>query len=285
MPEPNDISLDDLPDDTRYGAYYNLPVAEYDAAPALRSTSIRLLMKSPAHYLANHRVETEAMKTGSLVHAAMLEPEVFGSRYMVMEKVDRRYKEGKVKYEDALRQAQEQKLILINEADQRQVFGIRASLLGHKRISKLLTQAKREVSLFWNEEDVSCKARIDILPVIDNTIVDLKTTEDAQPKPFMRSVYRYGYNFQAGHYCRGGERILGMERPDFLLVAIEKEPPYAVAMYTLPRSIIEEGWRQCAAAMEVYRKCLATKEWPGYTEETLELHDWKTAKEAMKDEQ
>jgi len=67
------------------GRHVGIPSAVYYDADALGSTSIRVAARqSVAHYLASRREEpTPAMRMGTYVHAAVLEPERFKRDYVV----------------------------------------------------------------------------------------------------------------------------------------------------------------------------------------------------------
>lgn len=276
----------DLPDAGRCGLYPDMSHDQYLREPGLSSSAIRQILRSPAHYKFGEREETEAFKIGTLVHAILLEPEEFGDRYLAMgERVKRNTKAGKSKYEEGLAQAQAEGKTLLLKQELDQIEGMRASVWEHNKVRKLLSRARRELSGFWSEEDVLAKARFDCIPtIVDNLILDIKSTEDAQVQPFMRSVFKYGYDKQAGWYCRAGRVLLGMDNPRFAIVAVEKKPPYACKMYEIHPNIVATGEAECLRAVGIYRECLKSGEWPGYSEDTTTLADWKTAREEAKKE-
>ena len=49
-------------------------------------------------------------------------------------------------------------------------------------------------------------------------------------------------------------------------MAVEKEPPYAVAVYQLDDASFMEGWHQMCVAMVVYQGCMQTNEWFGWND-------------------
>ena len=70
---------------------------EYRAFPALNQSAAKHLLKSPAHYQAyinTPQEETKALKFGTFVHAAVLEPDTLNDLYATAPDVDRRTKEG-----------------------------------------------------------------------------------------------------------------------------------------------------------------------------------------------
>lgn len=81
---------------------HNLSNADYHAHPAVSSSQLKHMLRTPAHYLAAiHRpkLATDSMHLGSLVHTLLLEPHMVDDEYTVMPKFDRRTKQGKADYE------------------------------------------------------------------------------------------------------------------------------------------------------------------------------------------
>ena len=57
--------------------------------------------------------------------------------------------------------------------------------------------------------------------------------------------------------------VTGTELP-FLFVAVEKEPPHAVAVYRADPEIIEIGRRKYQAALQLLKWCQESGTWPAY---------------------
>ncbi len=61
------------------------------------------------------------------------------------------------------------------------------------------------------------------------------------------------------------------------MIAVEKEAPYAVAVYRVSEAAIESGRREYTHLLERLKHCLDTDRWPGLCEDQekeLELPDW-----------
>ena len=131
-----------------------------------------------------------------------------------------------------------------------------------------------ELTAIWTDEEtgVRCKARFDgICPEI-GTVVDLKSTTDASPDAFSRSIYVYKYFLQAAVYLEAANATL----PDthwnhFVIVAQEKDPPYAVAAYRLRDDALIAGRDQMRQLLERYAECVERDHWPGYSEAFVEI--------------
>lgn len=79
---------------------HNLSNADYHAHPAVSSSQLKHMLRTPAHFKASLETSKEpsdAMKLGSLVHTLLLEPHLVDYEYTVMPKFDRRTKQGKAR--------------------------------------------------------------------------------------------------------------------------------------------------------------------------------------------
>ena len=66
------------------------------------------------------------------------------------------------------------------------------------------------------------------------------------------------------------------ELPAHIFLAIEKEPPYAAAMYLTPENVLALGRAENLIDLKTYVKCLQTGVWHGYADkvEPLQFPAW-----------
>jgi hypothetical protein len=250
--------------------------AEYFAHKAVNNSTLKLISVSPAHYKYGERKETKALYLGSAIHCAVLEADEFDSRYAAMpEGLDRRTKEGKALF--SMLEASGK--TILSADDYLQVSRIAESVKRHETAQKLLTDGQAEVACFTTLDGLEAKCKCDYLRN-DGIIIDIKTTEDASPAGFAKSIATYGYHRQAAFYmdCLQQE---GIYSPAFIFIAVEKSAPFAVGVYQLDDASIEKGRESNQAAMSLYAHCLATDEWPAYDQSiiTLSLPNWAMAKQ------
>lgn len=150
-----------------------------------------------------------------------------------------------------------------------------------------------------------------ILNHVKDIIGDLKTTEDASPEGFSKSIANWRYDVQHAYYMDGtrlaleqgkcnppqeGKAELSVYwtdpvtgvlcrcRPDFwrgypkhfAFIAVEKKPPYAVGVYVLDSEGVEIGRAQYQHDLRVYAECVRSGVWPGYGDkiQTISLPGW-----------
>jgi hypothetical protein len=258
------------------GVFYGLAATQYHEAEALSASGGRKLRQSPLHYRLMRdtaNVPTPAMEFGMVVHACVLEPDA-PACYAVAPKVDKRTTAGKADWA-AFAQANAGRIIL-SQADADRAQACIAAVRAHPGAARLLDGAKTEVSLFWTDAkyQVPCKCRWDGLNRGGG--FDLKTTQDASPDAFARTIASYEYHAQAAHYISGTEHVMNESPRFFVFIAVESEPPHGVACYLLPSNAILAGQHLVAIALERYAEALASGKWKGYSEliESIELPRW-----------
>jgi hypothetical protein len=245
--------------------------ADYHADPAVSASHLHAVAASPYHYwsrfLAPDRppsVQTAAMKLGSLTHCAVLEPDELSKRYAVC--LPRNTKAGKEMESEMAAAGIES----VTSTDMDQALAMAASVRSHQAAAALLRDGKAEQSFWWDDipTGLRCKCRPDWYT--GSTIVDLKTTTDASPKGFAKSVAQWRYHVQQNHYLAGtfAER--------FVFVAVEKTYPYAVGVYELDMAAAMSGEAERRTNLQTIADCRAIDEWPGYSNicETLRLPSW-----------
>jgi len=134
---------------------------------------------------------------------------------------------------------------------------------------------RAEQSIKWRcvETGAICKSRLDW--IIPGAIVDLKTTADASPTAFARSVASYRYHVQDAFYSQAAASA-GLDSEHVVFVCVESSPPYSVALYQLDDAARTEGRRLYLRDLETYMRCMERDEWPAYPTDiqTLSLPAW-----------
>lgn len=258
------------------GIFDGVSNADYHADPAVSKSGLDRIAQSPAHYrayLAEGNKETPALQFGRITHRYILEAVPLA---VVPESINRRTKDGKAEHEAFLRENAGREIVTAEEHETLQAM--RESVYTHQAAAALLTNAPGgpEVSAWWLDAHTGepCRCRPDWLRA-DGVIIDLKTTEDASPGGFSRSVAKYRYHVQAAFYLDGIRAITGQEH-QFAFLAAEKTPPYAVGVYVLDYEAVEVGRIAYLRNLETLADCKIRNHWPAYSPkvETLTLPAW-----------
>lgn len=251
---------------TLVGEHLGLAPDVYHADPAIGSSRLKLALRSPAHFRASAEKQTEetkALRIGSALHCAVLEPAEVATRFVMAPKVDRRTKDGKAAWE-AFQVEHAGKTVLADD-EAELVHAMAASIALHPYASALMKrQGMNEASYFVEDPETGLriKARPDRL--VDGALmIDLKTTEDGGPEAWARTVVNYGYDVQAAHYRHALKLATGYEL-DFAHMVVEKSAPFAVAIYQLDAEFLARGERLRAQAMREIARAEKTQRWPSY---------------------
>lgn len=259
--------------------FYDLPFEEYLKTPAISSHALMDILKSPKTYHYKHirgvkEEPTAAMKFGTLVHTAILEPDEFLVRYKIKPQCDRRTKEGKAimaDFESFLAPGS----IVLDQSEADTLLGMIESLRGHKRANAVLQKGVAEQSGFFEHKSGrKCRIRPDFLTE-NGVLVDLKTTVDARMEPFSRAIVNYFYHLQIAFYIDGIKAITGKDvRPVFL--AIEKTAPFEVGLYVPDATVIETGRILYERALKILDRCEQSGVYPGISDsfQSISIPPW-----------
>jgi len=237
--------------------------------PGLSQSSLKMILKSVSkyrYYKDNPSTgQTPAMLFGSALHTAVLEPELFNQEYIYEPDYDKRKNAGD--WKEFKQNAYESNRIILPAKFQTDIEGIKESLKQHSLINDILNNLymETEKSIFWNENGLDFKARIDIFikNETEKSIIigDLKTCLDLIK--FEKDISSYGYYIQDNHYTNAV--IKGLKLTDykinFLFLAVEKQPPYDCDIFYLDNDFSDIAEYNINKAIEKYKNCAHSGIW------------------------
>lgn len=265
------------------GVYSGITNDAYHSGEGISKSGLDLIGRSPLHYWAKYldpqrepQEPTPAMLLGTAIHSAVLEPHSFANDYVVFPKIDRRTKEGKAYYDELVAQASGR--TIISADDYATCVSIQDNVRRHPAAQVLLNDGEPELSVYWRDEQtgVLCKCRPDWMNYKANTIIDVKSTDDASPAGFQKSIVKWGYHVQAAWYLDGVKAATGHAPKAFIFAAFEKTRPYATAFYYADEDMIELGRQLYRERLDVFAACLKNNSWPGYPQQLspISLPGW-----------
>ena len=253
-----------------YDAYTN---AEYHAADGISKSDLDLIHRSPAHYKAARHEDTPALRFGTAFHCAVLENDRFNATYTVIEG-DRRTKAVK----DSIKDAEAAGKIILTADDFNAIMSMAQAVFKNPICAALLRGSLKENSVFSELDGVRVKCRPDGWSIEKGVLFDLKSTEDASPEGFARTVAKYRYHVQDAFYRHVVASATNCDADDlsFIFVAVEKKPPFAVALYQLDEMATLQGWVEARDDMRRYKDAQTSGKWCGYSPkiESLSLPRW-----------
>ncbi len=251
--------------------------AAYHALDAVGKSDLDKIARSPLHWKHAEREETAAMRIGSAVHCAVLEPDRFATEYVIAPECDKRTKAGKEQWLE-FEGANYGKTVLSRE-DGLLCHNIAGRVRAHPRVADFLAHGQPEMSALWKDAEFGtrCRARYDWLQDA-GVILDLKTTQDASPAAFAKSCASFRYHVQAAWYLDSYHATTGDLPLGFIFIAVEKTAPYAVALYELDAEAVELGRALARRDLARYANARELDCWPGYPDavQSLSLPKWAT---------
>jgi hypothetical protein len=160
------------------------------------------------------------------------------------------------------------------------------AVYSHPSASKFLAAGISETTLIWTDQEtgIQCKVRPDRIPHGNKgVILDLKSTTNAAKNSFQSDCVKYGYAREGAMYLEGFSITMKAIYQDliFALIAVEKEPPYRVEVYTIEADFLEWGFGEFHRLLQIEKICRDNKFYPHYNNAGVEslfkpayLHVW-----------
>ncbi|MGW8565691.1 PD-(D/E)XK nuclease-like domain-containing protein [Isoptericola sp. NPDC055881] len=247
---------------------FDMPDAEYRAAPGLSSTGLKHLLESPARFdwERRHRTDKKAFDLGHAVHAKVLGA---GLDVAVIP-AEKLASNGAASTKDAkefIAGARAEGLVPIKPDEWAAVERMANAVLANDDARALLeAPGNSEASAFWDDPEtgIECKGRFDRLLADVPIAVDVKTTgQTADPRHLPRYAVNLGWDVQASHYRAAAEILRGTPHR-FLHVVVETTDPHLVSVVELDADFLAIGEARRRTAVDLFVACTAAAQWPGY---------------------
>lgn len=255
---------------------------EYHANKAIGASGLKTFRRSRREFMLGISKEpTPDMDTGTLAHAALLEPEKLETLFPIYP-ADVLAKNGAVSTNEAKAWRAEQLAAGRIPVKQDQ-FDRAAKMVASVRETLdlwLNGEAVCEHAIYWEDEETGllCKCRPDYLvpkPGIVLTL-DLKTTDDPTPAGFSRKVEMLAHWLQPVHYGDGIEEHFG-QSPEFMFAAVENDYPFRCVVHELKPQDLHAARSIRRKLMKDLNECFRTGNWADPWEgivNELDLKPW-----------
>lgn len=258
---------------------------EYHAdTTAISKSGVSLMLKSPLHYWEKYlnpnpsqKKESDALRFGKALHLYCLEPHRVQDGLAILPYTNPYSNDGKRAKAEFLA-ANANKIIVTNE-EFIQAKAMAASLKENPLYRKIISAGEPEKTIFFNRpfdddpfSEAPCKIRMDWWNPEMNVILDIKSCTDASPSKFGRDCRTYGYHIADQFYKDGAKIGFGLDRqPSMIFAAVEKDPPYACALYLIPVAAREFARAEIDRGVHKWQQCKKTGIWTGYGNEVVDV--------------
>lgn len=289
-----DIQLPEFVPETFLNEWRDIPEFDYHSdLTAVARGDILSFRKSGRAFLARRGQEqdvdaelSDPMRVGRAAHMLALEPQRFRQTYVVMPEftgytqageLSTRSKEAKDKRANWMaEQAPGAEFVTAEEL--KHLVGMCDALLLHPQAKSMFEGGILEKCGYYRDPITGLKCRIkpDCVDPSINGLFDFKTARDVSHRKFASAVNSHRYDIQLVKYAYGSGQILG-RRPDILgWVAVEKKPPYEVAVWQMGPMTQERAERHYRQSLDGIAEAIRTNtfEFRQREAEILEISNW-----------
>jgi exodeoxyribonuclease VIII len=250
----------------------DMPNEAYHAYDGISKSGLDKISRSPAHYKCGFRKESPAMKIGTDLHCAILEPLRFAAEYHHAEGCNNKALKA---FKDVANAHPTKNTLKDDEWFN--VMGVKDSIFAEPEARNLLTgDGCNEISAFATDPVTGVLVRARFDRIQGNAIVDLKKTRDARSYQFASAAAMYRYHVQDAFYKHVFKLVTG-EDATFNMIVFEDAPPHPVMVYELDEGAVEIGKAKFMEDLVMYADCVASGAFPAYPEprQILSLPAWK----------
>lgn len=289
---------------------------EPKGVPIVRVTELLKLRLSPRHFQAHvngeiDEAESKAMRLGTMLHMALLEPFKFSETYTKTPTFETPFPETieeikewlslrgtqaptKLKKGDLIELAisvdptfktQTQAIAdrvsgktVLSDGDWDIITKTRDEAMRHPLIRAMLEGKNGELVCerrLWGEaEGVTISGQPDL--IAGNMVIDIKRTFQSSPEAFMSSAFKYGYHVQAALYLELVNTLTGREH-GFAWWTFESQAPYCAGFLVPDEAVLEAGRMEARRLLRLYKDCKKSDSWPGpagFSPKMMSLKEW-----------
>jgi exodeoxyribonuclease VIII len=226
---------------------------QYHALDGISASDVKIVhAKSIAHWKNKRYKASPTLDIGTAIHAACLERDDLHN----LVKRGPETRRGKA-WTEAKEEADSIGAVLLTESDYDLAMAVAESVMMTPRVERMLNDPTciKEQSIVNTcpHTGLTIKCRPDAL-LPERAVLDLKTTQDASPRGFAKSVRGFGYDLQAYFYLMAATELEGLGCQQFAFIAVEKEPPYAVAIHTLSMEYLKWAKNQVMLTLDQIKR-------------------------------
>lgn len=277
---------------------------EYRPIKRMNASVLEWGMESMAHCKAAYdgelAVKTTALAFGTAGHVRLLEPHLYAEMYAVRgkcEDVTEKKKPcanyGRARFDGHWFCGTHEPTMppdavdVTSEDEAETIEKLAAKVKAHPAVALLRQSGGCEMAILWTDTitGIECKGKLDkwmpecFLPGDTKpvpTVLDLKYLRAVDARSISNAVEEYGWGRRAAMYREGVKVLTGLVA-DYILVCIEKTPPYSVVVKMLGDETLRGGAWEFRNLLNTWAGCVKTGIYPGYAMDisSIEAPDWK----------
>ena len=217
----------------------------YQNNPALNTSALKQIVNNPYLYKIQglQDFKSDSVLLGSAIHCRILEPEIFDSKFILLQKkFDLRKTQDKAEMAEIKAQAEAENKEILTLEQSETLINLCDSILKSEAWNYLKNDIAQdlnfEISAYGKINNFDIKARFDMFYISKTgkrVIVDLKTCLDSSVQGFGKQVTNLDYYLQAYIY----KTLINAD--SFRFFAIETKEPFMCALYEADNQMLELG--------------------------------------------
>ncbi len=249
-----------------------MTVEQYRAAPGINYSRLKQILKSPAHYKADKGVEeTIEMRLGSYADAYVIENRVVECVIKPSHAPgapDDKWHGAKKWCKDWIAR-QKPGVEVFSEEEYERAIGMVKSLQNDPLVQAVLALCpERQKPVFAQYRGRKIKCLLDLAGRDEDgrrMIWDLKTTGDVSDEAFSKKAASMHYDMQLEMYKAALATSEDLEQPPLAgWIVQENVSPYTVRVVSAPIEAQISGLSKLDWCLEMFAKCEAANDWPGF---------------------
>lgn len=196
------------------------------------------------HYKTQPRTETAAMRLGTLVHRHVLEPDEFMESVVCYEGTRRgnAWKDFEAAHEGK---------DIVTATEWNTIMNVKDALTGSRHACQLLAALDyREMMIEWPSSGLPHRG------IVDGTgsgiVVDLKVTNNVNPRALTSMIWERRYNMQAAMYAHG-LTYHGHDIDECYIIAVQSGAPHHVRCIRLAPHYITRGNDEWMRLLQLFK--------------------------------
>lgn len=254
--------------------------SDYHARGEISASRLKSMAKGWRWYEAEHitrtieRKESPAMRMGTAIHAAILEPKEFLRSYTVCpaDCADRRTKKHK-EWAASVPAG----TAVLTEAEAGVIAKCEMAVMRDAAARAIIESIDHvEKSFVYDDAGagVHCRVRFDL--AAGGVVGDIKTIDCLDDGAIEKAIQNYRYDLQAAHYLAGFQAI-GAPVSAFVFIFIETSPPHRCHVVRLSDGDLDAAFESRVSLLREYVRRSESGDWsdPGEGElQTVFLSEW-----------
>lgn len=248
--------------------------------PGITRSMLNEFAKAPIDFIhgqknPSQKKQTDEMIFGTNFHHASLFPKTFRENHVVIPKL-KGVRGNTIADQLAKIESENPNKILIEQEDLDRIYEMHDSLTRHRSFTDyfLNKDSYRETTFFHDHKGILFRVKPDIAIIPQSgsvKLIDIKTCKKGGAEKHEFSKYLYGEGrlyAQAALYSICVASALKLDhQPEFIFLAIEKEPPYKIATHKLSDEYFQWACDKILYEMDYFKECALQDKWPSYPDE------------------